>query len=62
VFNQVDRLPRGVGESIASRMGGVAVSALKGQGLAELLARAERTLWDDDRTDAAERIARGGNS
>ncbi len=57
VFNQVDRLPRGVGESIASRMGGVAVSALKGQGLAELMAHAERTLWDDDRADAAERIA-----
>ena len=31
VFNQIDRLPRGVGEAIAARHGGVAVSALGGQ-------------------------------
>jgi GTP-binding protein HflX len=48
VFNQADRLPRGVGEAIAARHGGVAISALRGSGLRELLARAEAMLWDEE--------------
>jgi len=49
VFNQVDRLPRGVGEAIAARHGGVAISALTGQGLAELVRRAEAMLRESER-------------
>jgi GTP-binding protein HflX len=45
VFNQIDRLPRGVGEAIASRAGGVAVSALERTGLRELLEQVEKTVW-----------------
>ncbi|HEY5659131.1 MAG TPA: GTPase HflX [Myxococcota bacterium] len=37
VFNQIDRLPPGTGAAIAARLGGVAVSALKRQGLGELV-------------------------
>ena len=48
VFNQIDRLPSGHGEAIASRYGGVAISALKRTGLRELLERTERTFWDED--------------
>jgi GTP-binding protein HflX len=48
VFNQVDRLPDGVGEAIAARHGGVAVSALRGTGLSELLIRAEAMLWESE--------------
>jgi GTP-binding protein HflX len=44
VFNQIDRLPEGVGLSIAARHGGVAVSALAGRGLAELIERAQERL------------------
>jgi GTP-binding protein HflX len=62
VFNQIDRLPRGVGEAIASRMGGVAVSALRGEGLTGLLARAEGMLWDDSVRDRNERVAQGGSA
>ena len=47
VFNQIDKLPPGVGESIAARHGGVAVSALKHQGFGELLTRAEDLLRED---------------
>jgi GTP-binding protein HflX len=47
VFNQIDKLPPGVGESIAARHGGVAVSALDRTGLRELLERAEDLLWED---------------
>ena len=39
-------LPDGVGEAIAARHGGVAVSALARRGLPELIERAERTLFD----------------
>ena len=48
VFNQVDRMANGEGEAIASRLGGVTVSALHRTGLRGLLARAERMLWADD--------------
>ena len=48
VFNQIDRLPPGVGESIAARHGGVAISALERVGFSELLERAEEMLWSGD--------------
>jgi GTP-binding protein HflX len=44
VFNQIDRLAPGMGEAIAARHGGVAVSALERIGLRELLERAEEAL------------------
>ena len=44
VFNQIDRLPQGVGRAIAARHGGVAVSALEKQGLSELIERAQALL------------------
>ena len=48
VFNQVDRLPPGVGRSIAARHDGVAVSALRGEGLEELLEQVAKRLWQED--------------
>jgi GTP-binding protein HflX len=52
VFNRIDLLPPGAGEAIARRHGGVAVSALAGTGLRELLARAdEMLLWESERPD-----------
>ncbi|MCP5041415.1 MAG: GTPase HflX [bacterium] len=48
ILNQVDRLPEGVGEAIARRHRGIAVSALKKVGLRELLVRAEEILWAAD--------------
>jgi GTP-binding protein HflX len=45
VFNQIDRLPPGTGAAIAARHGGVAVSALRRQGLGELIERAAKRLW-----------------
>jgi len=45
VFNQIDRLEPGVGAAIAARAGGVAVSALRGVGLRELLEQVEKTVW-----------------
>ena len=45
VFNQIDRLAPGDGETIAARAGGVAVSALRGLGLRELLEQVEKTVW-----------------
>jgi len=51
VFNQVDRLPPGQGRSIAARHGGVAVSALRREGLAELLERVAEELWREDISD-----------
>jgi GTP-binding protein HflX len=49
VFNRIDLLAPGVGEAIAERHGGVAVSALQGTGLRELLARADDMLWEIER-------------
>ncbi|MDJ0864588.1 MAG: GTPase HflX [Myxococcota bacterium] len=51
VFNQIDRLESGVGEAMASRAGGVAVSALQRRGLRELLEQVEKALWREDATD-----------
>jgi GTP-binding protein HflX len=48
VFNQIDRLPRGVGQSIAARHGGVAISALTRAGLGELIERADALLEDTE--------------
>ena len=45
VFNQIDRLSAGIGEAIAKRYGGVAISALRGDGLGDLMERAEGILW-----------------
>jgi GTP-binding protein HflX len=51
VFNQIDRLSEGVGNALAARFGGVAISALHGTGLNELLIRAEEVLWREESTD-----------
>ena len=51
VFNQIDLLAPGAGEAIAQRHGGVAVSALPGTGLRELLARADEMLLENERRD-----------
>jgi GTP-binding protein HflX len=48
VFNQIDRLPPGVGQEIAAREGGLAISALRGLGLRELLEGVEKRLWSED--------------
>jgi GTP-binding protein HflX len=48
VFNQIDKLPPGVGDAIAARNGGVAVSALERKGFSELLQRADAMLWATD--------------
>jgi GTP-binding protein HflX len=46
VFNKIDRLPPGYGRALAERHAGVAVAALGGSGLADLLERAEAMLPD----------------
>ncbi len=48
VFNQIDRLPPGVGTAIAERHGAAAVCALKRRGFADLLDRADKLLWESD--------------
>ena len=48
VFNQIDRLPPGVGTAIAERMGAAAVSALERRGFADLLERADKLLSETD--------------
>ena len=45
VLNKLDRLAPGAGPALALRHGGVAVSALRGTGLNELLDRVEKDLW-----------------
>ncbi len=47
VFNQIDLLPEGEANALTQRHGGVAVSALRGEGLIELLRAAECVLWGD---------------
>jgi GTP-binding protein HflX len=47
VFNQIDLLPEGEADALTQRYGGVAVSALKGEGLIALLQAAECVLWGD---------------
>ena len=51
VFNQIDLLPEGEAEALTQRYGGVAVSALRGEGLIELLRAAECVLWGDQAED-----------
>jgi len=53
VFNQIDRLPEGAGRALTARLGGVAVSALHGTGMRELLIRAEQVLWSEEAADQA---------
>jgi len=59
VFNQIDRLPPGVGEAIASRHGGVAISAVTRAGLPELIDRAEDLLFEES-VPAARRLDAAG--
>ena len=47
VFNKADALPPMQAENLARVSNGVAISAASGEGLAELLARAERVLWSE---------------
>ncbi len=47
VFNQIDRLPPSQGATLAERHGAVAISALRGSGLHELLERAAALLFED---------------
>jgi GTP-binding protein HflX len=61
VFNQIDRLPPGAGEAIAARHGGVAVSALRREGLTQLVARADAMLGGSEGEHApALAAAQGG--
>jgi len=53
VFNQIDKLPPEAGKKLAERFGGVAVSALRREGLRELLIRAEQVLWSEESADGA---------
>ncbi|MFQ5417022.1 MAG: GTPase HflX [Myxococcota bacterium] len=53
VFNQIDRLPPGAGAVLANRYDGVAVSALRGTGIRELLIRAEQILWSGESAEEA---------
>ena len=48
VLNQIDRVPEHEIEGLARRYQGIAVSALEGRGLRELLSKAEEMLWDDE--------------
>ena len=44
---QIDKLPQGIGASIAERHGGVAVSALEATGLRELLESVEKLVFQE---------------
>ena len=55
VFNQIDRLPAGEGQALAAREGGIAISALRGLGLRELLEAVEKKVWSED-VDARSRL------
>ena len=55
VFNQIDRLPDDEAVALAKRYNAIPISALKGEGLRELLTEAEEILWaDDDRRPGEE--------
>ncbi len=58
VFNKVDRLSPGVGDGLASRHRGVAVSALQRTGLQALMARVEEELWSEPLPGATPRRTR----
>ncbi len=49
VFNKIDRLPPGQGESLAHQRDGAAVSAAERLGFEALLRRCEQVLWRDAR-------------
>ncbi len=55
VFNQIDRVENGTANAMIARYGGIAISALTGAGLSELVARADELLRVDKtfRIDAA---------
>jgi GTP-binding protein HflX len=55
VFNKADRMPPDEAHTIASRLGGVAVSAATRAGLEDLLTNAERLLWRQEAPAAARR-------
>lgn len=59
VFNQVDKLPPGMGETLARRYEAVAVSATERIGFDDLLISAEAILWSDDLSDFAKRRLEG---
>jgi GTPase len=65
VFNQIDRLPPSMGAAIATRHGGVPVSALTRSGLSDLIERAEQELWYERRAEetgaVASAVAEGGS-
>ena len=44
IFNQIDRVANGTADALIARCGGVAISALAGTGLTELVARADELL------------------
>jgi GTP-binding protein HflX len=54
VFNKLDRLPPGEAARVAHQAGGVAVSAVTREGLAELLHRCDRLLWQEGKVPFAE--------
>ena len=58
VFNQIDRLPPAAGLALADRFGAVAISALHGAGLPDLLAAVEERLWESQELSDAERTQR----
>ena len=62
VFNQIDKLPAGIGLAIAERLGGVAVSALDGTGLAELLERVEDLLFQEGLSEHTMQHLRGSSA
>lgn len=62
VFNQIDRLDRGMGPELEKRFDCVAVSALRGDGLVELLQRAESLVWSEAESEADSRWAASGES
>jgi GTP-binding protein HflX len=64
VFNQIDRLPNGVGAAIAERHGGVPISAVCRSGLAELIERAQGLLFaeHEDPVRIAGAAGSGGGS
>jgi len=59
VFNHIDEMPPGMGETLAARYGAVAISALERIGFAGLLEKAEALLWSDGLTDFEKRRLEG---
>jgi len=54
VLNKIDRLPAGEGEGAAHARDCVAISAVTGRGLQELLHRCDRLLWADGKVTFAD--------